>query len=424
MDSKKKQTLDVVRYSASIGIALNNTTDKGFNGRTVALPSGTCINFSICDYLGLSRDIRLKQAAASAALKYGVYTAISRTYMKLEIYRVAEELMEKIFRQPCLIVPRTTLGHISAIPVITDKGDAIILDHQVHTSVRLGAQIASSQGVTLDVVRHSRLDLLEEKIRTLSVTHKKIWYMADGIYSMYGDPTPVSGLMQLLDKYPSFHLYVDDAHGTGWMGENGRGYFLSHAAFHRKLIICTSLGKGFGSGGGVIVCPDHETKEKIEILGAPLMFTSPVAPPTLGSIIASAAIHLSPEIIKLQTALKKRIKKVINRAHDLELPVIGGYLSPITFIATGKPDMTSDICRNLLNRGFFVTGGVYPAVPFNNSGVRIITTLHQKPGDIDNMLNALKTEYDKALKNRGVKKEDLLRFYKNVPFYDGLIHET
>jgi len=423
MDKQKQLALDVVRHSKSIGMALNNTTTKEFNGRIVDLESKNLINFSLCDYLGLSTDLRLRKAAADASMKYGVYTAVSRTYVKLGIYKEAEEIISSIFGQPCLILPRTTLAHICALPVIVEKEDVIILDQQVHTSVQLGAQLAAAQGCKMEILRHSRMDLLEERLKELSTNHSKIWYLADGIYSMFGDTIPVAEVMDLLDRYPKFHLYVDDAHGMSWMGENGKGFFLTKTKFHPRLVLCTSLGKGFGAGGGAIVCPDEKLKEQIEILGAPLMFTSPVAPPTLGAIIESAKIHLGNEIKDRQNQLRLRIERVIKQAYKLNLPIIGNQPTPITFIASGKPDMTSCICRTMLDRGFFITGGVYPSVPYNNSGVRIITTLHQSLEDIDNMLEILRNVYDEILKNMDVKMEDMLKFYRHVDFFDGTYKE-
>jgi len=423
MDKLKQQAIDVVRYSASIGMALNNTTNQEFNGRIIELESKKLVNFSLCDYLGLSTDIRLRSAAADASMKYGVYTAVSRTYVKLGIYKEAEEIISSIFGQPCLILPRTTLAHICALPVIVEKEDVIILDQQVHTSVHLGAQLAAAQGCKMEILRHSRMDLLEERLKELSATYSKIWYLADGIYSMFGDTIPVAEVMDLLDRYPKFHLYVDDAHGMSWTGENGKGFFLSKTKFHPKLVLLSSLGKGFGGGGGVIICPDEKMKEQIEILGAPLMFTSPVAPPTLGAIIESAKIHLSNEIKERQAQLKQHVAYVRKKAFELGLPIIGNQPTPITFIASGKPDMTSNICRTMINHGVFITGGVFPSVPYNNSGVRIVTTLHQSFEDIDNMLEALRNVYDEVFKEMNVKLEDVLKFYKHVDFFDGTYKE-
>jgi len=406
------QVVDIISYSIGTGIAHLNTLDEPFTGSKMSFPSGKYNNFSLCDYLGLSVDERLKESAIKAIEKYGVYTAISRSYMKLNIYKEAEERVSMIFGKPTLLVPRTTLGHIAALPVITDTNDAILLDHQVHTSVRNAADMLKSYGNYTETIRHNNMEQLEKRIIELKDKHDNIWYLADGIYSMFGDKAPVEELVRLMNTYEQFHVYIDDAHGMSWMGEHGKGFVLSQMAYHPQLFLATSLGKAFGSGGGALVCPNEKIRDRIAICGAPLIFTSPVTPATLGAIMASTEIHLSDEIYTLQKALVERITHFKTVAADLGLPIIGNTDSPIFFIAGGKPDMASDMCRAMLDHGHYVTGGAYPAVPVNNSGVRIIVSLHQTVDEITDMLRGLRVELDRALSVRGLELENVLKYYK------------
>ncbi len=406
------QVVNIVNYCINDGIAHLDTIDEPFTGSKMNFPSGSFHNFSLCDYLGLSVDQRLKDGAIKAIEKYGVYTAISRSYMKLNIYKEAEERVSEIFGKPTLLVPRTTLGHIAALPVITDTNDAILLDHQVHTSVRNAADMLKSYGNYTETIRHNNMDILEQRIIDLKSKHDNIWYLADGIYSMHGDKAPLKELHRLMNLYPQFHLYIDDAHGMSWMGERGQGFVLAEDDYHPQMFVATSLGKAFGSGGGALVCPNKEIRDRIAICGAPLIFTSPVTPATLGAIIASVEIHQSDELPKLQAALLDRIHHFYNVAAELKLPVLDSTESSIFFIATGKPDMTSGICRAMLNHGHYITGGVYPAVPVNNSGVRAIVSLHQTNEDITDMLQSLRIEYDRALDKRELSVETILKYYR------------
>lgn len=421
MEYIKSQILEVIKQQQSIGIALNTTINPEFEGRTVDIDFGKLVNFSLSDYLGLSTDIRIRKAAAEACMNYGAATAMSRTYFKLKVYEEAEDLMSSIFEKPCLIVPKSTLCHIAALPVLVEKEDAVILDHQVHATANLGAQIAAYQGCTVDVIRHNRIDLLEAKIIELSKSHSKIWYLADSVYSMYGDTIPADDVMDLLHKYSNFYLYVDDAHGMSWAGEHGKGYFLSKARFHPRMMLITSLGKGFGSGGGLIVCPNDSIREKIEILGTPLMFSTAVAPATLGAIVASAKIHLSEEVYELQYQLRQRVKRIMKGAYNLELPIVGNDITPVIYVATGKPDVTGIMCRNMMQKGYYVTGGIFPAVPYNNSGLRILLNNHLSFDDIDKMLETLRDEYFTTLGAKEQKVEDITKLYKHMEFFSGKI---
>lgn len=416
MEKLKQQSLEVLRYARKLGMAHAETTSHQFNGRIMEVKGQQSVSFSLCDYMGLSTDVRLREGAAKAAMDYGVYTAVSRSFLKLQILAEAEERMSEIFGHPTLVVPRTTLGHLSVMPAIISPKDLIILDHQVHTSVKLAAQNVAAAGTEIITVRHNQMDALEELLINNQNDYRRIWYMADGVYSMYGDALPVTEVEALLNKYDNFYLFVDDAHGMSWIGERGVGYCLSNMDLHPKMVLNTSLGKGFGSGGGAIVCYDQDIRDEIEILGAPIMFSSPISPPTLGAIIASAKIHMSDEIYKRQELLSKRIAMVRSMAKDLKIPVILGEQTPIIYIASGQPNMTSEIGHEMMKKGFHFTGGVFPAVPFNNAGVRIVVTLHQKEEETIQMLEIMSKVYYQVLEKNGKELGKVLRHYKNVEF--------
>ena len=390
-----------------------NVTGGAFTGNEMLETGEKFINFSLCDYLKLSTTTEIRQAASEAVLNNGVYAAVSRTYMKLSIYAEAEQKVSELFGKPVIITPRTTLGHIAAIPVLVDRKDAVILDHQVHTSVRLATDIVASYGVHVETIRHNRLDKLEARIKDLSASYEKIWYMADGIYSMYGDTIPAEEIEKLLDKYENFRLYVDDAHGMGWTGKNGNGYVLSKINYHKNMFLTTSLGKGYGAGGGVLVCPDESTKEQILFTGSTLIFTSPPEPSTLGAIIKAVDIHLSPEGQVLRDRLKEHLEYFYNKAEELDLPVIDKSITPIAFIAAGNPEMVTLVCQKMLKRGYHITPGVYPATPYNNGGIRVVLSLYQTKQGIDNMLEELKEEYDNMLLKYDTSIPKILSYYKN-----------
>src|SRR6185312_3354095 len=193
------------------------------------------LNFGSCSYLGLEFDSRIKAGATEAIEKYGTQFSESRAYASLGLYKELENLLEKVFEAYCVITPTTTLGHIANIPVLIDDTDAIIMDQQVHNSVQTAVQIVKARGVHTELVRHNRMDLLETRIKELRSKHKKIWYMADGIYSMFGDCSPVDEIYSLMNQYPEFYYYVDDAHGMSIHGKYGRGFVLSNHDIHPKM---------------------------------------------------------------------------------------------------------------------------------------------------------------------------------------------
>jgi 7-keto-8-aminopelargonate synthetase-like enzyme len=413
MESKFiEKIIEIVGNFKKQGKAYLTTLPQSFNGDYYPLAMGNFKNFSLCDYLNLSNDERIKRAAADASMKYGVYTAMSRTFMKLSIYEEAEQIVSEIFGFPVLLLPRTTLSHITVMPIIVDRKDAILLDHQVHTTVRIAVDMVKSYGIHVETIRHNNMEMLEKRYNELEKDYNKIWYLTDGVYSMFGDTIPVDKVKVLLKKLKKLYLYVDDAHGMSWTGEKGKGLFLSKTDYEEKMFLVTSLGKGFGAGGSAVVCHNQEIKDKIEILGTPLMFTSPVEPATLGAIIASAKIHLSDEITERQNRLKELIDYFYKSAKELDLPVVDFTPTPIVLMGTGKPDTALMFGENLFKNKIHVTGAIYPAVPYNNSGVRVIINLTQTKKDIDKILSVFKETYTDIYNNKGIDKESILKNFK------------
>lgn len=403
-----------VSYSRDKGIGHLASDVDQFDGKHTIIEGKSKTGFVLCDYLGLSTDKRVKEGAIKAIEKYGVFTSASRTFMRIGFYDEIEELLSVLFGKPTILISRTSLAHISTIPIITNENDAILLDHQVHMSVRNAVEMVQSHGNYVENIRHNDIPKLEERIIELSKKHDKIWYMSDGVHSMHGDFAPYDDLKVLLDKYEKFHLYIDDAHGMSWNGENGRGVVLDKMGFHDKMMMASSLAKGFGTGGAVIICPNQALKDRILLCGAPLMFSGPVAPPTLGAIKASALIHLSPEIYTLQNTLNKLMLTFRRTSKILDLPLIDDEQSPIFFIAAGKPNDVIDISKDLLDNGYHVSASAYPSVPFNNGGVRCTVNVKHTEQEIIDFLHFFRKYYDNKMESMGRSQQDIMRFFKHV----------
>jgi 7-keto-8-aminopelargonate synthetase-like enzyme len=216
----------------------------------------------------------------------------------------------------------------------------------------------------------------------------RVWLLVDGIYSMYGDIAPAAELSILLDRYPNLHIYCDDAHGFGWDGDKGRGSYLARAPWHERLVVVAGLSKSFGATGGVIVTPDPELAEFIELVGPPLTFGGPIPPASLGAAMASADIHLSDDLTRLQAELKSRIDLVNRLAFDIGIPLAAYDPSPIWYLEVGDYDRSAALCVAMMEAGFFLNGSAFPVVPHGRAGVRFTITRYNSPEQIEGMLTA------------------------------------
>lgn len=376
------------------------------------------VNFGTCGYLGLETDQRLKDRAAEYVQRYGTQFSISRAYVINHEVKKLEGMLERIFDgRKTLVFSSTTLTHIGVLPIVIDPTDAIILDQQSHFSIQNAANLMATKGVPIEMIRHSNLEMLEKTIKRLGDKYTKIWYMIDGVYSMYGDLPPIEELNRLCEKYPQFHLYIDDAHGIGWTGRNGCGYVFDRIKDNGKTILISTLAKGFGSTGGIAVFPDQETYDKVFLFGGPLGYSHPLPPAVLGASIAAAEIMLSDEIYFLQDKLREKMDYCNSLLDEGDYPVMSDPNTPIYFVGSGQPNVGYNLNNRLIQDGFYVNLAIFPAVSMKNTGLRFTITEHVSKRDIYNFVQALNYHYPAALESEGKTCNEVRRAFK-MPLLD------
>ncbi|MEM9824464.1 MAG: aminotransferase class I/II-fold pyridoxal phosphate-dependent enzyme, partial [Bacteroidota bacterium] len=374
------------------------------------------INFGSCSYLNLENNPRLKNGVIDAVSQYGTQFSSSRTYVSIDLYQELESLLQTIFAKPLIVSASTTHGHLAAIPVLVGKDDVVILDLQVHSSIQMTVQQLKAKKIPIHIVQHNCMESLEAKIKHLNSKHEKIWYFADGVYSMYGDYAPFEELNRMLDQYDKFHLYIDDAHGMGWTGEHGCGLVRSRMGHHDKMILAVSLNKSFAAAGGCIVFPNKALEKRVRNCGSTYMFCGPIQPPMLGAAIASARLHLSDEIKEMQSHLKMLVDHTNREIGQLGLPQFHETDSPVFFIPVGLPKFCYDILSELKARGFFLNGASFPAVPMRRSGIRFMINLTHDKAKITEMLNALSEVYVQTIFKHGYTFEQIAKNFR-IPVF-------
>lgn len=381
-------------------------------GRNISIRGKSLFHFGTTGYLGLEQDERLKKAASEAIFRYGTQFPLSKTYISHPLYRTLEDKVTQMYGHPIIITKNSSLGHIGVIPSAVSDRDAIILDHQVHWSVQSAAKTLKTRSVPIEMIRHNHSDMLEDKIQKLSSKHKKIWYMADGLYSMYGDEAPVLELMSLSNKYPQLHLYFDDVHGMSWIGENGTGFIMSKLReLPEHVLLFGTLSKTFGASGSVLVCSNKKMYSKIKTFGGPLTFSAQLEPASVAAAIASSDIHLSNEIYSLQDELLERINLFNALLETTQLPLVEKNNSPVFYIGTGMPITGYNFVNRLMKEGFFVNLGIFPAVPVKNTGVRITISRHNQPEEIRALVQAMEYHYPKALEATHTSHDKICRAF-------------
>lgn len=407
-------TVDEVFTSAkNAGVLHLYSNGSTFSGRTIQINGKENYHFGTTGYLGLEQDPRLKDAAIDAIDRYGTQFPLSKSYISHPLYATLEQKVEEMYDQPVIITKNSTLGHLAVIPTAIGDEDAVILDHQVHWSVQNATLLLKTRGVSVEMIRHNNLQMLEDKIKALAGKCRKIWYMADGVYSMYGDFAPVRQLMELANKYLQLHFYFDDVHGMSWNGKNGTGYVSSVLQdLPENVLLVGTLSKTFGASGAIAVSSNKKLHSKIKTFGGPLTFSAQLEPASVGAAIASADIHLSGEIYTLQAELQAKINHFNHLLDHSQLPLINRNNSPVFYIGTGMPISGYKFVQRLLQDGFYVNLGIYPAVPVKNTGVRITISRHNKEEDIEQLVQAMNLHYESSLEETGASVLKVKKAFK------------
>ena len=365
--------------------------DANYSGRTITINNRELIHFANCSYLGLEKHPFLIEASVQAVREYGTQNSMSRAMLSSPLYKELEDLLRNIFPGYQAVFPTTTLAHCSALPLLIQEKDAIILDAYVHNSVRMASQLCKANGTFVLLSKHNDMEHVKYLIYRLKKEgYRNISYCADGIYSIHGNLCNVEGVKKLLDENENFYAYIDDAHGIGWHGKNGSGYVIGDHGLHEKIIVVASFAKSMAASGGVVIAKDPKLIDYIKLTGQTMIFSGPIQPAVLGSLIASVKLHLTKELTGLQNELNEIIQHFRNKAKALSLPIITKDLTPIQLLRIGNMKSTYEVQKHLISKGFLSTTAGYPAISEGDEGIRISLTRHLTKSDIDNFLNCLK----------------------------------
>jgi 7-keto-8-aminopelargonate synthetase-like enzyme len=407
--NKASDTWDLIDQVVTDGIRrglfFQRVEDKCVDGRVITLKGRRLVTFGSCSYVGLETDPRIRDGVIDATTRYGSQFASARAYVSAPLYNELDELLEQLFGMPALTGQTTTLAHMSVLPVLIDEKDAVIFDQQVHHSVQMALDHVRVNGTHVEMIRHNQMEQLLERVETLRQSHRHVWYLGDGIYSMIGDVAPVDILQSMLERYEQLYVYLDDAHGISWTGKHGRGYVLGRKSQHPRMIVAASLCKAFAAGGAALLIPDKEMRRRVNTVGPTMIFSGPLQPPLLGAAIASARIHLSDELKERQAKVLERIRLCNALLLKHELPLLAETETPIRCIALGAPQAVFRVVERLAEEGFLVNAATFPAVPRGRAGIRLALTPHLTLDDVTSLIERLAEIIRRTLAEEGISSE-------------------
>ncbi len=355
-------------------------------GRLMELNGRRIVNFGSDSFLGLDRDPRLVEAIHRGMQKWGTHNGASRFFTSVATNTEAEERIARwLGTEAALIYPSVTLANHGAIPGLVGTDDLLVLDEHAHNSIHEGAKIARGNGTRTAIFHHCDPADLSHTLRSQR-PYRHALVAIDGVYSMSGELPPLRDLHTVCLEHDAI-LYVDDAHGTGVLGQRGRGTVRDALGSYANTLVAGSLSKAFSCMGGFIGCPAG-LLDLLKMCSNPHIFGGPVAPPYLEAICTVLDILESDEYDLLKACLDANIRQFVDGAHSLGLAVLGG-LTPIISILVGDKAHTFRAGRFLFDQGYYVQSVTFPAVPYGAGVLRVQINANHEPEAITGLLDAL-----------------------------------
>ncbi len=374
--------------------------DAAFLKRVRRTPSNACgpeivldgrplVAFASNDYLGLANDSALKQGAIEAIEKWGVGAGASQLVSgRLGIFEVLEQrIAEFAQRDAALFFPSGFQANLGVLTALADRHDVIFADRVNHASLIDGALLSRAHHV-----RYQHVDLadLEHKLKTTPVGDGGTrLIVTDSVFSMDGDEAPLQALMALAEQYDAW-LIVDDAHGLGVLGPQGRGS-IADAGLppHPRLIMIGTLGKAAGVSGAFVAAEANVIEWLIQRARS-YIYTTGASPMVAGALLAS-----------IDQILQGGERRAQLQGHiaQLRLGIDGLKLSfelvpsrtGIQALVIGDNAKTLAVSASLLEQGYWVPAIRPPTVPAGTARLRISLSAAHTDAHIAGLLNALAT---------------------------------
>lgn len=364
----------------------DQTVEEVRPDRTFRLGGQWVTNFGSDSFLGLDQHPRLREAIEKGVRDWGTHNGSSRAFSCVEPQIRAEaKIAAWMGTEAALMYPSVTLTNIGAIPGLCTRQDVAVADQFAHNSIDDGLKQAKGRGVRTAKFAHNDPTDLERVLRGLR-PYRFAVVAVDGVYSMSGALPPLAAFRQVCLEHDAI-LYVDDAHGTGVLGPQGRGTVLESLGDYGNTLVVGSLSKALSGLGGFIAC-SRRAQDILKLRSNPLIFGGPVPPPYLEAVCAAVDILTSPEYSGIRAKLDANVRRLSDGAEQLGLVVLGG-LVPIISILVGTEDATLRAGRFLFDHGYYVQSVIFPAVPHGAGVLRVQVNANHETAQIDGLLAAL-----------------------------------
>lgn len=350
-------------------------------GVFVSIDGEKLLSFCSNDYLGLASDTRIVSAFCKAAEVHGVGAGASHLITGHSTVHAAleEELAEFVAAPRALVFSTGYMANLGVVTALTDRRSMVLEDKLNHASLIDAARLARVQ-----VKRYPHVDTTRLAALLAAVAGPKL-ITSDAVFSMDGDIAPLAELLALAKQHNA-RLLLDDAHGIGVLGAEGRGTLAQQGiAIEGPVVLMGTLGKAFGVFGAFVA--GSEVLIETLIQHARTYIYTTALPPAV-----AAATRASLQIVRTESwrreRLQARIEEFVVGAKALGLPLMQSATA-IQPVVLGDATDTVAVSQRLRSQGILVPAIRPPTVPANTARLRITFSAAHEPEHVQRLLGAL-----------------------------------
>lgn len=353
------------------------------DGTTVHIDGREVIMAGSNNYLGLTNDPRVIEAAQNVIKTYGTGCTGSR-YLNgtLDLHlELEEKLADFMNKDSCVLFSTGYQTNEGSIQTIADRKDIIFSDKDNHACIVTGTLISNAK---TQRYRHDDMDHLRKLLNRADADAGKL-IVSDGVFSMSGSLANIPEMVKLKKEFGA-RLYLDDAHAIGVVGDGGRGSASVHGLMDEVDLISGTFSKSFASLGGFIV-GDHEVIEYIRHHSPAHIFSASMPPANVATVLKSL------EILKEETWRLDRLQEISTYMRE-ELKAMGFNVwksqTPIIPVVIGDLMNCLKFWKALFEAGVYVNAVVPPGVPKGQSLMRTSYMATHTDDHLDRILEAFR----------------------------------
>jgi 8-amino-7-oxononanoate synthase len=356
----------------------------GEAGPVVVMEGKQRVTLGSNNYLGLTQDRRVKEAALKAVHDYGVALTGSRflngtTPLVLELER---EIADWMGTEDAIVFTTGYQANVGALQTLLGPTDTVICDTGDHASILDGVAMSRAK---VRPFRHNRLDKLEQMLGRSADDGGGVLVVVDGVFSMEGDVCDVPRVAELAKAHGA-RLMVDEAHGVGVLGARGAGASELLGAEDDVDIRMGTFSKSLASCGGFIAGP-ADVIDFLRVQSRAFMFTAAAVPAATGAALGALKIikseegpHLLARLLDNAAYLRSGLKSLGFKVIDAgTMPDGSEIITPIIPVLVGDDWNAVELWKALYDGGVFTNVAIYPAVQRGGALLRTsVMATHEK----------------------------------------------